>query len=232
MRATLFDLDGTLLDIDLPAFLERYFAALSEVIGGLIGQDAVAPGMDALLRATRTMSEPHDGRTNRDVFGEEFLALCGIDLDRDAALFDAFYEDVFPALGAGIGPVPGAREAVDAAIASGMRVAVATNPIFPLRAIEHRIAWAGLDDVPFDLVTSFENMTATKPHAAYYRQIAGLLGVDTRECLMVGDDPVLDLAAADVGMLTYYVGDGVTSADFHGDLARLAKLIPRLAVAG
>lgn len=229
MRAVLFDLDGTLLDLDLPAFLARYFAALRGVIAAVLGEARADEGIRAVLDATRAMSEPHDGCTNRDVFTEVFASLTGVDLDSEWDRFDEFYEYEFPSLGEGLGPSPGAHRAVRAAIDSGMCVAVATNPIFPLRAIEHRITWAGLDPADFDLVTSYESMRATKPHAAYYRQIAEALGVAERECMMVGDDPLLDMAAADVGMRTFYVGAAPAEADLTGDLDALADLLPRLA---
>ncbi len=232
VRAILFDLDGTLLDIDLAAFLDRYFEALGSVILELTGADTADAGLRALMQATRAMSLPHEGRTNREVFAEDFLRLSGIDIDLETATFEAFYEDVFPALGRGTRAAPGARAAVDAALRAGLKVVVATNPIFPLRAIEHRIAWAGLRDVDFDLTTSFEIMESTKPHAAYYHQIANILDVDPRDALMVGDDPVLDLAAADAGMKTYHVAQGHAAADFRGDLRELADLIPRLASSG
>ena len=53
---------------------------------------------------------------------------------RDGQVVDDFYGNVFPTLGAGIGPKPGAREAVEAARQAGMLVAIATNPIFPAAA--------------------------------------------------------------------------------------------------
>jgi FMN phosphatase YigB (HAD superfamily) len=45
---------------------------------------------------------------------------------------------------------------------------------------------------------------------------------------MVGDDPVLDMSAADVGMKTFYVGDGDgVRADYRGTLSELADLVRR-----
>jgi len=46
---------------------------------------------------------------------------------------------------------------------------------------------------------------------------------------MVGDDRSLDMAAADVGMRTYYVGpDERAHADWRGGLVEFAALLPRL----
>jgi FMN phosphatase YigB (HAD superfamily) len=230
VRAVLFDLDGTLLDLDLEAFLQRYFVALEHAAAPLSAHVASDTDvMSGLHAATRRMMTAHPGRTNRDVFYQEFAQLTGIDLGEHWSVFEEFYRDVFPTLADSARPAPGGRLAVTTALDLGLRVAIATNPIFPLAAIEHRIAWADLGDVPVHVVTSYETMTATKPHPEYFRQTARLLGVEPRDCLMVGDDAVLDMPAADIGMRTFYVGDRPgTAADTTGDLEALAQLLPRL----
>lgn len=225
LQAVLFDLDGTLLDIDLPRFLRVYFGALGPVLAemtGLSSEQAIA----ALMDATRSMMTPHPDRTNRQAFDERFQELTGADLAIDRGSIADFYGRVFPSLGDGIGPMPGAREAVDAALEADLRVAVATNPIFPAQAVRERLRWAGLADVPFDLVTTYEHMHACKPEPEYFLEVAGLLEVAPEDCLMVGDDPALDLAAADVGMTTYFTGAPIDErADHTGDLLRLRSLL-------
>lgn len=226
----LFDLDGTLLDVDLEAFLGRYFAGL-----GAMAAEAF-PGLDvmpAVLAATGAMQGVHPGLTNREVFDADFREKTGIDLATAWEPFDAFYRDVFPGLLDGYGPREGARQAVEAAQAHGLKVAVATQPIFPAVAIRHRVDCAGLGDVPFDLVTSYETMQACKPLPAFFRQVAGLLDVEPSTCLMVGDDRVLDMSAADLGMRTFYVGrEECVTADFSGSIGDLPDLLDRLAGAG
>ena len=167
------------------------------------------------------MCEPHAGRTNRDVFHERFRALTGVDLDEPetAGAVTRFYAEVFPTLQRTHGPRPGGSAAVGAAREAGLAVALATNPIFPRAAIDERMRWAGLRQEWFDLVTSYENMHACKPASDYFAQTAELLGVRPDECLMVGDDPNLDLAADRIGMSTYYVGDADRC---HRDVARVA----------
>ncbi len=230
MKAVLFDLDGTLLDIDIEAFLAVYFRALAEAVETFAHTDDIhARVMKAIHDSTGAMMQVHPGRTNEDVFAEEYELLSGFSFEECRPVFERFYEEVFPGLGEGIGPSPGTREALDAARNRGMRVAVATNPIFPLRAIEHRMSWAGVSPEDVDVITSFETMTACKPQPAYFRETAAMLDVPPASCLMVGDDPVLDLAAADIGMKTFYVGSfEVTSADYRGTLTDLADLLTRI----
>ncbi len=229
MKAILFDLDGTLLDIDIDAFLNGYFAKLSSAIAAIANDDG---HHDRILRAiheaTGAMMRPHEPFTNREVFVREFDLLTGMDLTTLWPVFERFYAEVFPALGDGLGPAEGAAEALAAARTCGLKIAVATNPIFPRTAIEHRMSWAGIAPDAVDAITDFETMVACKPHAAYFRQTAGILGVSPHECLMVGDDAILDLAAADTGMKTFYVGGAVrVSADYRGSLADLADFIAR-----
>lgn len=230
MKAVLFDLDGTLLDLDLSSFIRRYFSALEEAT--LSVSDAMTepmPFIAALDAATRRMMDEHAGATNRDVFFEAFRTQTGVDLDAYAGVFDDFYAHTFPELRGDAVPMAGATEAVAVARALGLRTAIATNPIFPRAAVEHRLAWAGFRADEFDLITTYETMQACKPRPAYYRQVAALLGVSPSDCVMVGDDPVLDMSAADVGMRTYYVGaDSGVVATYEGDLHELAALLPRL----
>ncbi len=232
LSAVLFDLDGTLLDIELDSFLRDYFAVLGPVVADILGDEPSDPaGLRAVISATELMSSSHTGQTNRDAFNAEFERVTGTDLSTPAndAVLNRFYAEVFPTLRKGMGPKSGAIEAVETALRLGLKVAIATNPIFPMSAIKERMRWAGLDRLDVQVVTAYENMQATKPHAAYYQQTAELLGVDPQECVMVGDDRVLDMSAADIGMRTFYVGNGPTPAcNWTGTLYDLAGLLTRL----
>lgn len=232
MRGVLFDLDGTLLDIDLDTFLRSYFAALGPVVASVIDTDDHGQALAAVMRATQAMMQPHPGRTNQAVFESDFREATGVEILRHATVLEEFYAEVFPTLGEGIGPHAGARDAVETALGLGLEVAVATNPIFPAAAVRERIRWAGLADVPFGLVTTYEHMHACKPLPEYFREAADLLGLAPHECIMVGDDPSLDMPASDVGMFTFYVGRGSRRHGCaSGDLGDLAKLLPSLALA-
>jgi len=230
IRAVLFDLDGTLLDIDLDGFLREYFSALGPVLAELTGSTVPADAISAVIESTNAMCMPHPGKTNRDVFHGRFLDLTGTDLDDPviASAVNRFYAETFPSLRGAHQPREGGIAAVHAAIDAGFTTGLATNPIFPRAAIDERMRWAGLEQEWFELVTSYENMGACKPQPEYFVQAASMLGLPTAECLMVGDDPSLDMTASRAGMRTFFVGDGDVDADWTGSLEDLADLLRRL----
>ncbi|MBE9507416.1 MAG: HAD-IA family hydrolase, partial [Chloroflexi bacterium] len=60
----------------------------------------------------------------------------------------------------------------------------------------------------YALVTTYEDMHATKAHPAYYREILTRLDRQPSECLMVGDHWGRDIApAASVGIPVYWVAE-------------------------
>lgn len=232
LRGVLFDLDGTLLRIDLESFLSEYFAELGPVVASVLPDGGSSESaLAAVVEATNAMCAAHPGISNRDVFNAVFAEKTGAQLTDEVAVaaIERFYTDTFPALQREHGPRDGARQAVDAALEQGFRLVLATNPIFPRAAIVERLRWAGFKPDEFAAITSYEDMEACKPMPSYFRQAAGLAGLSPSECLMVGDDPVLDAAAADVGMRVFYVGaQPAPPADWAGSMHDLTELLGRL----
>lgn len=108
---------------------------------------------------------------------------------------------------------------------TGLRLVLATNPIFPLNVQMKRLAWAGLEHLPFNLVTHIENMSFCKPRIEYYLEICQKIKEPPEACLMVGNDPVNDMVAAHTGMKTYLTDDSkgavMIRVDAGEDLHRL-----------
>jgi len=204
IRVILFDLDGTLLDNDMDAFLRPYFKALSAKISPLVAPDRL---IQQVLASTQVMiRSAHPARTNEEVFAEDFFRKIGRPREELMPVFNEFYEKEFVSLKKYVQTLPEAREVVGAAVERGYAVVIATSPVFPLRAVEHRLEWAGVADFPYALITSYENMHFCKPHPGYYLEIAGRIGRRPEECVMVGNDPEADIApAAKAGMRTFCV---------------------------
>lgn len=210
IRAVLLDLDNTLLENNMDTFVPAYLGLLGEFIA------AHYPQPDAfirhLLRATDAMlSNAGSERTNQEVFDAAFFPAIGRTREEMEPLFAEFYATRFPRLRSLTRPIPAARLLMEWLFARGYQVAIATNSLFPRTAIEQRLAWAGVpvEEFPYHFVASYEVMHATKPHPAYFLEIAGILKRRPEECLVVGDEWRMDiLPALEAGMHAYWVCDG------------------------
>jgi HAD superfamily hydrolase (TIGR01549 family) len=206
-KALLFDLDGTLLPMDTDKFVEDYIKVLASSVARYIDPETF---VKALWKATHAMMASTDPKkTNEEVFEETFLSLTKADKETVWPLFDDFYEKTFPTLSHLSQPTPVSKKIVEEAIEQGYRVAVATNPVFPRAAIEHRITWAGIDHIPFEVVTVYEECNFTKPHTQYYEMICNRLGLSPEECIMIGNDMQEDMSASKIGIKTFLVEGNV-----------------------
>jgi FMN phosphatase YigB (HAD superfamily) len=213
-RAVLFDLDDTLLYNDMEGiFLRQYFGMLTEYARSVAEPQTLMAALSAASEAMQRGQDP-TGPTNELKFASAFATLLDKPWDELKAFFAGFYEERFPELQSLSCAHPQARRAVQACVDAGCLVVIATNPLFPARAIEHRMAWAGIGDIAFALVTSYENMHTCKPYPAYYCEIAEQIGVPPQTCLMVGNDVRRDIAPANqAGMHTFLADRWITNPD-------------------
>lgn len=205
ITTVLFDLDGTLLPMDLDTFIKAYFGAIAKrmVPYGYEPKkliDAVWQGTGAMVR--------NDGRqTNEAVFWEAVSQIYGKSILADQRLFDEFYITQFGKLQSVCGYDPMASKIVHLLKQKGYRVVLATNPIFPALATQWRIRWAGLQPEDFALYTTYENSCYCKPNLDYYRSILQKLDIPPEECLMVGNDVREDMVAQKLGMDVFLLTD-------------------------
>ena len=205
IKAVLFDLDGTLLPMDQEKFTEGYFGLLAAKMKS-VGYSAKEL-VDGVWAGTAAMVKNDGGQSNEAVFWRSFAGLFGEKALADRPLFDAFYSNEFQQARAFCGHNPQAAEAVRAMTAAGVRVALATNPIFPAAGTQTRIRWTGLEPEEFALCTTYENSRSSKPNPAYYQSILSHMGKRNETCLMIGNNPVDDMAAQKLGMAVYLVTD-------------------------
>lgn len=208
----LLDLDDTLLGNPTREFVEGYFAALN----GFLPSPVSGPLLDA-VRAMMVRGEA--GPTNAERFYAALDPALSISRDEFDETVSAFYRDVFPELRSVTTRRPVARRLVDALIARGYAVVVATNPFFPRQAVEQRLAWAGVpvDEIPFALVTHLENMHFTKDDVEYYEETLARVGAAASEAVMVGDDWYNDIVPASrAGLRTFWIGAPGAAPDRSG----------------
>ncbi len=232
-RAICFDLDGTLLPMDLDVFMGRYFAALYDFMEarGIEG----GPFLEALKAGTRAMAVHDDGRTNAEAFWDTFTDLMG-DADVDwEPLLTEFYDGPFAALGADVEPNPAAAAAIETLAAKGYPLLLTTMPMFPPTAVRHRLAWAGIRPEAFARLTHYENSRTVKPRPLYYAENLAAAGVDGADVLMVGNNTVEDLSFMHLGADGYLVTDWLLDpAGFdpasvkHGTMADFAAFAAAL----
>lgn len=212
-KTVLFDLDGTLLDIDMNIFLRQYFKKMM-IMAKDFGFDNIDNLAEQVYKSTDIMIGDRNLRTtNKEVFMQDFFANWDYSPQEFIPFFDYFYERGFPQLKEYCKPFAGIPEMMKTVFEKIPRIVIATNAVFPLSALQNRLQWAGVGDFNYSLITSYEIMHACKPHVEYYQEIAGKLGVNPQECLMVGNDMGEDLTAARIGMKTFLVEDRLINKD-------------------
>lgn len=216
----LFDLDGTLLDLDMDKFLPVYLERLRL----RVAPDHAAAAFSAVTveAAAACAADDDPDLTNEQVFWRVLTAKTGLTPTATAGTLHQFYVEDLPQLQSLARRVPAAAAVVAAVRRLGVKVVLATNPIFPAAAIHGRLQWAGLVPEQFDLLTTMENMHACKPNPAYYLEICRHIDVPPDRAIMVGNDPVLDIrAAAEAGLYTYFVHGPASPGRFEHALAEL-----------
>ncbi len=229
IKVILFDLDGTLLPMDQDAFISAYFSALVYKLAPF-GYDKKI--IDVIWRGTVDMVKNNGEVTNDTLFWKAFAAEYGERAKADERLFNDFYLNDFEKVSSACGYTPESAKTLKICKERGLRVALATNPIFPAVATNARIGWAGLKPSDFELVTTYENSHSCKPNLAYYKEICFKLEVSPAECLMVGNDVGEDMVARELGMSVFLLTDCLINKNNidinvypHGSFDALAEYI-------
>lgn len=227
IKAVLFDLDGTLLPIDQDEFVSVYFKGLAKALCPMgIEADAL---INAVWAGTGAMVKNDGSCQNAERFWDTFVKLTGMDESKVRPVADAFYGNEFNKAKAVAKENPMAKTAVKLAGQNGRKVVLATNPIFPMVAQAARLGWIGLDKSDFELITSYETETFSKPNPKYYLEICKRIGCAPEECLMIGNDDNEDMyPAQSIGMNCYLLTDcRIANHDnpWHGQSGCFAELV-------
>lgn len=213
----LLDLDGTLLVNPSDHFLTGYLKLLQTFFATYERADQLIP---VLMQGTQKMVQnTSPAKTLRQVFDEYFYPTLGVEKEEMLADLEIFYSREFPKLQSITSPRTGAKELVNLLISHNYSIAVATNPLFPLPAIEHRLAWAGLpvETTPYQLVTSYETFHFSKPQPAFFAEMLARLGWSDGPVVMIGDDLDLDIIPANkLGLPTFWTSVEAKDSDRDG----------------
>lgn len=226
----LFDLDGTLLPMDMDEFSKGYFKLLAKKAApfGYEPEKLIA----SVWKGTEAMVRNDGSCSNEAAFWKCFAGIYGQESLKDKVIFDEFYANEFQGADVFCGFHPGAGEVVRQAKEAGLRVVLATNPLFPEVATATRVRWAGMAPTDFEYCTTYENSRHCKPNPDYYRDVLEKIGCKAEDCLMVGNDVDEDMVAETLGMKVFLLTDCLVnksgrdiSAYPHGSFEELKKFI-------
>ena len=183
----LFDVDGTLLPMDVQEFVKYYFGSLCEKMIPVLKIEPKAL-TDSIMAGLGAMAKNDGSALNRDVFWKAAAKVSGVDLIKYEDMFTDYYNNEF------------AKE-------NGYKVIAATNPIFPKPATYKRLEWAGLNPEDFEYITVYDNSSSCKPNLLYFKDLCEKCSISPKESLMVGNDVDEDLCSAELGFDTFLITD-------------------------
>lgn len=233
LKAVLFDLDGTLLDVEMNEFIPAYVQGLASHFADLSEPRLF---VDTVLAATFALiHDGHERESNEALFLAAMQRQLGIGAEVFTRRLDDFVDNGLGRLSPMVRPTERARAILRTCFEKNLAVVIATNPVFPRTVIDARLRWGQLQDYDYSLVTSYENSRLCKPHPGYFSDILTHLDLAPEQCLMVGNDTEHDLAAARVGIPTFLVEtwmidrlNGAFRSDMRGDHDALLDFLQKV----
>lgn len=229
-KAILFDMDGTLVPMNMDEFTSGYFKLLAKkLVKHGIPTDTLVSG---IWSGTGAMVKNDGSKTNKEVFWDTFAKMTGVSEEVIGEDCEDFYGNEFKEAICFTQENPLAVEAVELAHKIAPTVVLATNPLFPMAGQITRMNWVGLRPEMFDLITAYEKEIYCKPNPNYYASICERLQLDPKECLMIGNDETEDAyAASQLGMDVFIVTDCIIPSKDHpweGEKGSFEELVGRL----
>ena len=232
-KAILFDMDGTLVPMDMKEFTDGYFVFLAKKLAPFgISAEKLVP---AVWKGTAAMVRNDGSRPNDAAFWECFEQETGLKEEDVRAACDEFYGNEFREAKMFTQDNPLAVEAIEVARDKADMVILATNPLFPMVGHHTRMSWVGLNADMFDLITSYESDSYCKPNPKYFDTVCERIGCKPSECLMVGNDEEEDMYACTLaGIDGYLVTDTMIKSKEHpwegphGTFAQMVQMLKSL----
>ncbi len=201
----LFDLDDTLLDNDIQSFLGSYLKALSGHVHQVKAELLIR---ELMVGTAHMLANQNPAKTLEEAFDEHFYPAIGISKPSLRATLDDFYTRVFAELHHLTNPRPQAVALVQRARSEGFSIGIATNPLFPRKAILHRLNWAGLsaEQISYLIIPDYSTFHFAKPNPAFFAELLGQLGYPQEPVVMIGNSLEDDiLPAAEIGLPSFWL---------------------------
>ena len=208
----LFDLDGTLIRMDQDRFIELYFTAILHKLTEL-GYDEKTM-YDALECAIRSTKRNDGSVSNERRFWQTFNGCVGGENTDLAEALESFYRNEYSSVVSGsCSPYDRALEILGVAKAKGLRLVLATNPLFPAVATYSRIRHGGMLPEDFEYITTYENSSYCKPNSGYFTELLDKLGLSPEECVMIGNDTRDDFCVLPLGIPLFILTECLINKD-------------------
>lgn len=187
----------------LPAYLHRLGQYLAEYYSPKELPKAI------LIGTERMINNVDPSRTLEECFDDYFYPLIGTEKEILENKIKEFYENEFPKLAPLTKEIPNAASTIKIIAEQNNKIVIATNPLFPKIAINHRINWAnlGIEIATFEYITNFEELHFTKPRPEFIAEILGKIGWPDEPVVMIGNEWDMDILPAEIlGIPTYFIG--------------------------
>ncbi len=211
----LLDMDGTL--IGQPGKLFHNLFAL----GILFRMRSFGSVFDIIRAAKKTkdiLLSNHSFATNEEAFFETIAKELNSSRKKVEDFMSKFFDSDYPFICLFLHSEPYARKLIDLLHTSKKHVTLATNAVFGRKEIELRLKASQLFLHDFDLVTSWDVMKISKPHANFFNDTLKKIGATAENTVMIGNDPYYDLPAHELGIQTLLVGERLTIQDIAESL--------------
>ncbi len=215
------DLDCTLLPMDQELYIKRYFAEIAKLFTehGYDGKTLAK----ATMQASYMMLKNNGSMTNAQAFEIGFRAIMGEDAQKAIDIFDDVYGERYNSIKDTSSVNPFAKDIVALMREKGEYIVVATQPMFPKKAVQKRLSWTNLSDDMFDYVTVYDESTYCKPNPLYYKEIMDKFSATPENTVMIGNDVNEDIMPCkELGVDTFLVMDGLINTHNH-DITDIKK---------
>lgn len=215
------DLDCTLLPMDQDVYIRKYVEEIAKLFyeHGFDGK-AIAK---ATMQASYMMAKNDGSRTNREAFEEAFKALVKERGQEALEIFPSVYGERYNSIKEVTSVNPYAEKIIELMREKAQFVVVATQPMFPVEAVEKRLSWTNLTLDMFDYVTVYDKSHFCKPSVGYYKEIMDKFKATAENTLMLGNDVNEDiLPCKELGVDTFLLTENIINVKNH-DISKLRK---------
>ena len=206
MNTVLFDLDGTLLPMDVEEFTKNYFGYIVQTMNengrdGKFILKAIGKGVEEIVKNNGTL-------TNEEVFWNTFVKFYGENKLCDKTFIDSFYTNEFKNTIASCDDNPYVESIIKCCHDLNLITVLSTNPIFPKEGTLTRMSFIGLKEADFDYITTYENSNYCKPNPLYFKMLLDKFNLKSDEVILFGNNTYEDGECALLcGIKCYMVGD-------------------------